>query len=140
MKELSKAKWHYNISTGQPILCPSDGSKIDPAQTSRSRFLSGIFPLSFPLSPVVSCCVRFSEKGSRKPETVVKSYSFETPFFSVYLRFLYRQLFKSLLLRHIVRPKKISHRKTQKLQRFPGFFTSIFEVEIKRYPRGIGGI
>ena len=47
---------------------------------------------------------------------------------------------KKIVLNHIVRPKKISHGKTQKLQRFPGFFTSNFEVEIKRYPRGIGGI
>ena len=41
--------------------------------------------------------------------------------------------FKSLLRNQQVAPKKISVLKTQKPQRFLGFFMPIFKVEFKRY-------
>ena len=41
---------------------------------------------------------------------------------------------------HLVEPKKISTRKTQKFQRLPGFLRPIFEVGKKDIKKGFGKI
>ena len=50
------------------------------------------------------------------------------------------QLIHSVQLTHIVEPKKISTRKTQKFQRLPGFLRPIFEVGKKDIKKGFGKI